>query len=516
MSHLKSIEVSGLKSLVDTGKVILKPINVLVGTNSSGKSSFLRLFPLLRQSVQRRTRGPILWNGEYTDFESFDNSLSSSLTGPSQDKAIGLSFEYDINSNSPFSHQQLKDVLLKTRINIKAAKSKFTSYTNTYSITLDEHELTMIFNENGKLLDIVSPLISWDISKTDLEYQQAETDSLLPFFNASGSFMWSNENNSREISNILFSNIKSQVAKLSGSKSDDRITRHSRSLVYTRGTITEKKEKYKSLKITKKWERECQSEHRISFLAALSDLLFIVNHSEVIYRSLSKIFTGVRYIAPLRTSTERYYRFQDLSIDEIDHKGTNLAMFLTAISKRWREQLNIWTMDNFNFLIKEKYAGSNISIELSYGNENSFDNITDMGFGFSQILPIIVNLWSVSSGYENSKKRNFEKQNSIIFAIEQPELHLHPKMQASLAVIFSKAIYLAKNNGISLSLIIETHSPALISKFGDLIATEELTPEKVNVLLFEQDRALRKTDISYANFDEEGILENWPVDFFYS
>ncbi|WP_412034465.1 AAA family ATPase [Vibrio sp. Vb1980] len=71
---MKSIRIEGLRSLVDTGFVELKPINVLVGTNSSGKSSFLRVFPLLRQSIERRTRGPILWNGTYTDFESFSTS----------------------------------------------------------------------------------------------------------------------------------------------------------------------------------------------------------------------------------------------------------------------------------------------------------------------------------------------------------------------------------------------------------------------------------------------------------
>jgi predicted ATPase len=254
----------------------------------------------------------------------------------------------------------------------------------------------------------------------------------------------------------------------------------------------------------------------LRFLSALSDLLFVFSNSELIYRDLSKIFSGVRYIAPMRTSTERYYRFQDLSIDEIDHKGTNLAMFLTAIPKKWRDQLNSWTLDNFNFLIKERYAGSNISIEISYGDNDSFDNITDMGFGFSQMLPIIVNLWSVASGYENHKKRNFDKIKSIIFAIEQPELHLHPKMQASLAIIFNKAISLAKNNGIYLSLIIETHSSALISKFGDLVASDELSNENINILLFEQDRSLRKTEIKYSTFDDEGVLDNWPVDFFYS
>ena len=53
----------------------LKPITLLVGRNSSGKSSFLRALPLLKQSVTTRTRSPILWWGDFVDFGSFDGAV---------------------------------------------------------------------------------------------------------------------------------------------------------------------------------------------------------------------------------------------------------------------------------------------------------------------------------------------------------------------------------------------------------------------------------------------------------
>ena len=53
----------------------LKPITILVGKNSSGKSSFIRSLPLLRQSVEANTTGPILWFGPYVDFGSFNQVL---------------------------------------------------------------------------------------------------------------------------------------------------------------------------------------------------------------------------------------------------------------------------------------------------------------------------------------------------------------------------------------------------------------------------------------------------------
>lgn len=58
-----SLKASNLRSL-NTDYIPLKGINLLVGKNSSGKSTFLRTFPLLRQSITRNTRGPILWFDE--------------------------------------------------------------------------------------------------------------------------------------------------------------------------------------------------------------------------------------------------------------------------------------------------------------------------------------------------------------------------------------------------------------------------------------------------------------------
>ncbi len=61
---MDAIRIENLRSLGDTGLVQLRPITLLVGQNSSGKSTFLRSFPLLRQSVDANVSGPILWWGD--------------------------------------------------------------------------------------------------------------------------------------------------------------------------------------------------------------------------------------------------------------------------------------------------------------------------------------------------------------------------------------------------------------------------------------------------------------------
>lgn len=59
-------------------------------------------------------------------------------------------------------------------------------------------------------------------------------------------------------------------------------------------------------------------------------------------------------------------------------------------------------------------------------NDDEPFNITDMGFGISQVLPIAAQLWAI-----NGRHRDLASSSAVV--IEQPELHLHPEYQARLA-----------------------------------------------------------------------------------
>ncbi|MGP6295928.1 AAA family ATPase, partial [Pseudomonas aeruginosa] len=75
MQKLISFGVRQLRSFgASHQKIPIKPINILVGKNSCGKSTFLRTFPLLRQSVQANTKSPILWFGDLVDFGDFSTA----------------------------------------------------------------------------------------------------------------------------------------------------------------------------------------------------------------------------------------------------------------------------------------------------------------------------------------------------------------------------------------------------------------------------------------------------------
>jgi len=93
---MQSIQIKNLRSLEDTGRLPIRPITLLVGKNSSGKSTFLRSFPLLRQSSEARTTGPILWYGRFVDYGGYRNALRAGA----EDESISFTFSFTLNQES--------------------------------------------------------------------------------------------------------------------------------------------------------------------------------------------------------------------------------------------------------------------------------------------------------------------------------------------------------------------------------------------------------------------------------
>ena len=93
---MKSICVKNVKTLENTGIISLSPVTLLVGKNSSGKSTFLRTFPLIKQSIRKSTDGPLLWAGDVDDYVDF-GSFSETITNGNSDKTIDFQFNFSLN-----------------------------------------------------------------------------------------------------------------------------------------------------------------------------------------------------------------------------------------------------------------------------------------------------------------------------------------------------------------------------------------------------------------------------------
>ncbi|EIJ0962223.1 AAA family ATPase, partial [Vibrio vulnificus] len=220
----------------------------------------------------------------------------------------------------------------------------------------------------------------------------------------------------------------------------------------------------------------------------------------------------VKYIAPLRATAERYYRFQDFRVNELDHTGSNLAMLLRSLKPREIKRFQTWTDENFGFKVHIKEEGLHYEIMIEI--DKNQNNVSDMGFGFSQILPIITSLWAEQAGVLSKDIITFGRKNrNKIFVIEQPELHLHPELQAKLAIVFLKtATKLNKIGETNTKIIFETHSKTMIDAIGDEIENNSSLREHVNIVIFNKEKG--RTNITSTKFDEYGDLIDWPIGFF--
>lgn len=226
----------------------------------------------------------------------------------------------------------------------------------------------------------------------------------------------------------------------------------------------------------------------------------------------------VRYITPIRASAERYYRRQGLALGEIDPQGQNVAMYIHNMSSPEKQRFSLWMQEFFGYNVDTVATQGHISMVIqdlsSEQSEQSF-NLADTGFGFSQMIPILIQLWSMSNQRLSPRSTTRRPLVSVI-TIEQPELHLHPKLQSRLADLLLQTIEMGLRSGVDLRLVVETHSEQIINRIGKRVATGEAKRDNVSVVLFQKPSFSDTTEVVSTTYDEEGLIDNWPYGFFES
>lgn len=125
--------------------------------------------------------------------------------------------------------------------------------------------------------------------------------------------------------------------------------------------------------------------------------------------------------------------------------------------------------------------------------------ITDVGFGVSQVLPALVQAF-------------YCPPHSTVW-MEQPEIHLHPQVQAELADVFISATQ-AREHGRprGVQLIVESHSEHFLNRLQRRVAEGDVKPEDLAVYFCH--RAGSATELEPLRLNMFGEIENWPAHFF--
>lgn len=208
-------------------------------------------------------------------------------------------------------------------------------------------------------------------------------------------------------------------------------------------------------------------------------------------------FADFNYIGSFRLPPERtYYSKPNASLVGVNGEG-----YIDQIIS-WEEHERE-LLDNLIFEIKElgllsnietnRMKGGRFEVNVKTNKNSSFASLTDVGFGVSQFLPIIV--------------ADFQLNDTSCLAVSQPEIHLHPKIQATLGEYFARQIKKTEKQ-----YIVETHSEYLINRLRLLIVKGELNPDDVKLYYMENDGD--KTTTYKIELTTDGQIKNAPQGFF--
>ncbi len=226
-----------------------------------------------------------------------------------------------------------------------------------------------------------------------------------------------------------------------------------------------------------------------------------------------ELFAGVYYLGPLRDYPKRQYSWAGKQPADMGRRGEQVIdAMLGAKGKNqkisrgqgrgkkslsveeyvayWLKELGL--IDTFR--VQQIFdAGNLYQVLLKMSAQSPEVKITDVGFGVSQILPVITLCYYVPEG------------STLI--IEQPEIHLHPKVQAGLADVFIDAI--EKKN---IQIILESHSEHLLRRLQRRIAEEKFGNDSAALYFSEVNQG--ESVLKKLEMDLYGNILNWPHGFF--
>lgn len=235
--------------------------------------------------------------------------------------------------------------------------------------------------------------------------------------------------------------------------------------------------------------------------------LQMVCSNEVPYlEELNKFIRGIKYLGPVRATPKRAYVHFTEAANDLLPSGENAAHVLwsrqndTVIFDGRKEKL----IDALNKCIEIVGLSQTISpsrigdliykINLSQNNCKGDVTISDVGFGYSQLIPIIL-LCLLS------------KENDLII-LEQPEIHLHPSSAANLADLFLRFIKDGRR------VLIETHSSELISRLRLRVIESPEIKDKITISFVDADNiSIDGAKVRQFNINEKGMFPVYPEGF---
>lgn len=232
---------------------------------------------------------------------------------------------------------------------------------------------------------------------------------------------------------------------------------------------------------------------------------------------LERLLAGVTYLGPLREPPRRTYSWAGDTVTDVGQRG-DLAIAALLAARQEGRRLNrgpnrrYEPFDEFiakwlhelgvidQFQVKQLGKGrKEYEVLVRTGKRAPEVKLTDVGFGVSQVMPALVQAF-------------YAQPDSTVW-MEQPEIHLHPRVQANLADAFISAVQSSQDGRPrNVQLIVESHSEAFLLRLQRRVAEGVIGPDDLAVYFVRQSG--EGVNLEALRLDMFGEIENWPDNFF--
>lgn len=429
----------------ENASIDISKINILIGENSGGKSSFIKLLLLLKQSLESPIKNrKIILDGHLLDLGNFDSFINHN----SKDKQFSISLTTDLEYIDFFLNAMTPKDATKTEYAEECASFLSEPTTLTFVFKKEENE---IFTNNIKIYNKNIGTLTLNITeKKNTDFSNIE--------NVDGE--------------VILNHVTKEKITI-----QDKFSVVGFMLFVTPDPIED-------------YGIELNDSNLYNEFAFL---LFSQNY-------LAVILNCIKYINPIKFQPTRILLKRDSSSNKNIRDYESLINVLSSLKDSQDEDSNK-ILEEFNNAIQELGIADEVKLqtnsdipvtELKVKVAGVWNSIVDVGYGVGLQIPII--LQAIISHIGNSKHNVIQD----ILIIEQPEIHLHPALHARFIEV------LIKYSG-NTTLIIETHSEHIIRKLQVLTKNRITDSKGIHVYYFKNNTGVFQ--ISKHEIMQDGKLE---------
>lgn len=475
---LKKLEFSNYKSFTTQQSIVLKPITILIGPNSAGKSSIMKLLGFLEQSTNQNKDKCFVFNGANSDMNSFLEMTSNNN---------GMPIEISLTTDLPYGDAELTSEIEYTS---PEYYNKTKIQLNIFSDKYVEGKLSKVKNDEDTKLFYYSGLSDshrhnrhftvFPPRKEILNQLESEAQVQINWFKESGAKLHSY----KDIANMIQDWASYAYAYEAGYKGFfpttwignatpkfiDRPNRYQEVHKYQDipdhwqklilDIDTENPEDMENLEFhlntyllimihkIKKDDKKKTSEKSYAYSDAIQDSFLLTTISNSIETALKKLI----FVPPIRKKPQRVYSLDDLK---------RYTFSDVCLSKNFQSLVTMylnWIIEDVEFQIEEISTSHDLyAIKIINRNSKHESYLNDVGYGFSQVLPIIFSKIKITK----------------TVLLEQPELHLHPTAQSKIAELLTMD-YAEKRNHNLVKILADSTPDGESQGVPDLKSAEKL------------------------------------------